>query len=163
MKLRALEPEDLNFLYTVENDMSNWQYGINTALLSRFKLREYIANSQADIYKDEQVRMILVDDEGNSIGIADVFNFSPLHNRAEIGLYITPENRGIGNGQKALALLADYCRHIHLHQLYCVVDITNSSSLAMLTHFGFQSRSTLTSWLSTPAGYHDALLLQYFL
>jgi diamine N-acetyltransferase len=38
--LRALEPEDLDFLYQIENDSSIWQYGANKAPVSRFCLKQ---------------------------------------------------------------------------------------------------------------------------
>ena len=54
MRIRAIEPEDLELLYTIENDMSLWWISSQTAPLSRYHLRDYIANNEADIYKDDR-------------------------------------------------------------------------------------------------------------
>ena len=45
--LRAVEPDDLDFLYRCENDTSVWRYGTTTAPYSRFTLKQYIEEAQA--------------------------------------------------------------------------------------------------------------------
>ena len=34
VKIREIDHEDLNFMLTIENDKSNWKYGINKSELS---------------------------------------------------------------------------------------------------------------------------------
>ena len=55
MKLRAVEPEDLDLLYQIENDQSLWLVGATNVPYSRYTLHDYIANSSDDIYADSQV------------------------------------------------------------------------------------------------------------
>ena len=43
--LRALEPEDLDFLYQLENDSSIWEVSNTTTPYSRFILKQYLDNS----------------------------------------------------------------------------------------------------------------------
>ena len=57
--LRALEPEDLDFLYEMENDESLWEVGNTNVPYSRQVLLDYITTSSADIYADKQVRFII--------------------------------------------------------------------------------------------------------
>ncbi len=57
--LRALEPEDLDFLYEMENDESLWEVGSTNVPYSRQMLLDYIATACADIYADRQVRFII--------------------------------------------------------------------------------------------------------
>ena len=47
--LRALEPEDLELLYSIENDDSIWKIGASNVPYSKYVLRDYIANSHNDI------------------------------------------------------------------------------------------------------------------
>ena len=41
--LRALEPEDLEFVYKVENDESVWEVSNTNAPYSRFLIKEYLS------------------------------------------------------------------------------------------------------------------------
>ena len=49
IRLRALEPEDLEWLYSVENDEELWQWGSSNVPYSRYSLKTYIAESRHDI------------------------------------------------------------------------------------------------------------------
>ena len=79
IRLRALEPEDLELLYAIENDVSLWGVGITNVPYSRYTLHDYIANASNDIYVDRQVRLIVENEEGQTVGIVDVVNFDPQH------------------------------------------------------------------------------------
>ena len=57
VRLRAMEPEDLDFLYNIENDRELWNVGNTNVPYSRYVLHDYIANSTNDIYSDGQVRL----------------------------------------------------------------------------------------------------------
>ena len=88
IRLRAIEPEDLDILYTIENDVSLWSVGTTNVPYSRYVLHDYIAHASNDIYTDRQVRLIIENEEGKMVGIADVMNFDPQHLRAELGIVI---------------------------------------------------------------------------
>ena len=84
--LRALEPEDLDVLYSIENDIELWNVGYTTVPYSRYLLHDYIANSTCDIYADKQLRLLAVTkDGGDVVGIVDITDYNPQHNRAELG------------------------------------------------------------------------------
>ena len=57
VRLRALEPEDLELLYRWENDPELWEVGNTLAPYSRYILKEYIAGSDRSIYEGFQVRI----------------------------------------------------------------------------------------------------------
>ncbi|MBQ2520315.1 MAG: ribosome small subunit-dependent GTPase A [Paludibacteraceae bacterium] len=57
--LRKLEPSDLPYLYLWENDASVWADGSNHNPLSQQDLRDYIASTTGDIYRDGQLRLII--------------------------------------------------------------------------------------------------------
>ena len=92
MKLTPLEPEDLELLYTIENNPELWSVGSTNVPYSRYALRDYIATQQHDIYADRQVRLVArVSADGEAekaVGLVDMYNFSPTHQRAEIGFAI---------------------------------------------------------------------------
>lgn len=164
MKLRAIEPEDLDLLYQIENNQNLWQVGATNVPYSRYTLHDYIANSSDDIYADRQVRLIVENDEGETVGIADLVQFSPQHLRAEVGIVILNAHRRKGYAAAAMQALCDYAlRVIHLHQLYAVVDKDNDVAVSLFRKAGFSFESILHEWLFDGHNYHDALLMQRFL
>lgn len=163
MTLRAMEPEDLELLYTIENNRDIWFVGTQTAPFSRYRLREYIANSEVDIYKDEQVRFV-IEHDGDGVGIIDLFNFSPQHRRAELGIALLENVRGKGIARLAIRQIADYAREvIHLHQIYAIVPMENADSLRMLEACGFERVSEFKDWIFSRGKYQNAMMMQLFL
>lgn len=164
LTLRPLEPEDLDTLYSIENDMELWTVGYTTVPYSRYLLRDYIAKSTCDIYADRQVRLIAEDSSRNIVGIVDLSNYEPQHNRAEIGIVVISKYRDKGYGREIVTIVADYSRRIiHLHQLYAVVNPSNDAALAMLRSAGFHHSATLPLWTFDGEKYADAMFLQLFL
>ena len=164
MKLRAIEPEDLELLYQIENDQRLWKVGATNVPYSRYTLHDYIANSNDDIYADRQVRLMAENDEGETVGVVDLVQFSPQHLRAEVGIVILNAHRRKGYATAAIEALCDYAqRVVHLHQLYAVVETSNESAVALFEKAGFSTGNTLKEWLFDGHSYHDALLMQRFL
>lgn len=162
--LRAMEPEDLDLLYEIENDRSLWNVGATNVPYSRFALNNYLAQSQCNIYADEQVRLMIENEERKTVGIIDLTNFDPRNQRAELGIIILNACRGKGYASDAVRQIVSYSRDIlHLHQLYAFVATDNEESLALFTHLGFQRGATLRDWLYRGGQYHDSYLMQFFL
>ena len=164
IKLRAMEPEDLDVLYQIENDSSVWNVGVTNVPYSRYVLRDYIAQARNDIYMDGQVRLMIEDEEGGVVGIADIVNFNPQHQRAEVSIVITADHRHQGYAATAMAELSQYAlRVLHLHQLYAVVDADNKAALSLFLSAGFHESSRLEQWLFDGRAYHDAVLFSCIL
>lgn len=164
LHLRAMEPEDLELLYTVENDSSIWDMGPTTMPYSRDVLRQYILSTTGDIFIDKQVRLIVETADGTTVGIADINSFDAKHMRAEVGIVILPEYRNMGYATQAIQLLADYSLHtIHLHQLYAIVPSTNIASKKVFEKCGFHATIELKDWLFDGKKYKNALFLQKIL
>lgn len=162
--LRALEMEDLDLLYEVENDMSLWGVGNTNVPYSRQNLIDYIASATADIYADKQVRLMVENDSHETVGIVDLINFDPRHLRAELGIMIKREWQGRGLGKKVVSLIQDYARNVlHLHQVYAIVAESNEKAAKMLSSAGFIGDKMLKDWLCKGQGYEDAYLFQCFL
>ena len=62
--LRAIEPEDLDLLYRIENDTALWAVGTSNVPYSRYLLHDYVAHATADIYTDRQARLMVDNAEG---------------------------------------------------------------------------------------------------
>lgn len=162
IQLTALEPEDLEILYTIENDPAMWNVGSSTAPYSRYDLKDYILNQQHDIYADKQLRLVIRKDE-RAVGLIDLFNFDARHLRAEMGLAILSEEQGRGYASEAIRMLKEYAVSVlHLHQLYCIVPADNEPSLTMLRKAHFSEAALLKDWLLTTDGWVDAVQLHYF-
>ncbi len=156
-----MEPEDLDFLYQIENDMSLWAVGVTNVPYSRFLLHEYITQSRGDIYADGQVRLMAENEEGRVIGIADLTSFSARHCRAEVGIIILKDQRCQGYGCEILRQLADYGRSVlHLHQLYAVIDIENKVSQHLFEKAGYEKTAEMSDWLFDGHSYRSAVLFQ---
>ena len=161
--LRAIEPEDLDLLYRIENDVNLWNVGITNVPYSRYALHDYVANATGDIYADHQVRLIVENAQGEVVGIADVVNFDAGNRRAEIGLVIEQTFRGQGYGFRAMQVLAKYALEVlHLHQLYAVIDARNETCLQLFRQLGYHESSHLKEWLYDGREYHDAIVMQTF-
>ena len=161
--LRAMEPEDLDILYKIENDMALWHVSTTNVPYSRYVLHDFIANSSGDIYTDKQVRLMVENEEGKAIGTVDLVNFSAQHQRAELGLAILQTYRNRGYGKATLEKIIDYSwKILHLHQLYVVVDSSQTETIKLFLKCGFVQGAVLHGWLYTGEEYQNAVLLQYF-
>ena len=163
IRLRALEPEDLELLYRIENDDVLWRVGATNVPYSRYVLHDYIANTRSDIYADRQLRLMIESEEHNVVGIIDLVNFEPRHLRAEIGVVVVADSRRQGYASAALRELCRYAQEtLHLHQLYAIIDVENTAAVELFRKSGFDIENTLKNWLYTGADYHDAVLMQTF-
>lgn len=161
LRLRAMEPEDLDFLYGIENDPEVWNVGNASVPYSRYVLHDYIANTTNDIYYDGQVRMIAESDSGDVVGMVDIFNFNAQHRRAEVSVVVHKNYRRRGFASLALGMVMDYSlRTLHLHQLYAVIAEDNAASLALFDKMGFKRSNMLSDWLFDGAKYANAWIVQ---
>lgn len=161
--LRAMEPEDLEMMYDIENDQDIWSVSNTNMPYSRFALHEYIASSSNDVYTDKQVRLIITNPDKDFIGIVDLANYNPQHMRAEVGIVIRKPYRDMGYGRAALVELMDYSHSVlHIHQLYALVNVDNEYCLRLFKRVGFKKEAELKDWLFDGDNYHNAYLLHFF-
>lgn len=161
VRLRAIEPEDLDLLYRIENDRELWNVGTSNVPYSRYTLHDYVANASDDIYKDGQVRMIIENTKSEIVGIVDLVNFDPSNRRAEVGLIILNAFRRCGYGRSTLAQIADYALNVlHLHQIFAYVDLRNKASYHLFHVMGYQESVRIKDWLYDGREYHDAVMMQ---
>ncbi len=141
--LRALEPNDLEFVYAMENDQSIWEVSNTQTPYSRFLVKQYLENAHQDIYEAKQLRLAICQDEDfPALGLIDLFDFDPKNNRAGIGIVIqATENRK---------------NHIGSED----IGTENEASIALFTKFGFQKVGTKKDWILVNGLYKDEAIFQ---
>ncbi|MEO8238917.1 MAG: GNAT family protein [Flavobacterium sp.] len=161
--LRALEPNDLEFVYAMENDQSIWEVSNTQTPYSRFLVRQYLENANQDIYEAKQLRLAICQDEDfPAIGLIDLFEFDPKNNRAGVGIVIqNNDNRNQNIGSEALALLIKYSFYnLNLHQLYANISVENVASIALFTKFGFERIGIKKDWILLNGQYQNEAIFQ---
>lgn len=160
--LRALEPEDLDFLYRLENDEKVWEVSETLAPYSRALLKEYLENSHRDIYEVRQLRLAIADYQQRLLGLIDLFDFDPRHKRAGVGLIVLqPSDRNRGIGKESLQLITAYAfNHLGLHQLYANIGEDNLPSIQLFTKLGFEKVGVKKDWIFAGGRYKNELLYQ---
>lgn len=147
--LRALEPEDLEFLYQVENNENVWHLSHTQTPYSLFVLKQYIKNAKADIYEAGQLRLTICTNQNlKPVGFIDLFDFDPKNKRAGVGILVyDKKDRNRGYGKEALMLLIKYAfLHLNLHQLYASIETDNISSISLFTNYGFECTGVRKEW-----------------
>lgn len=159
IRLRAVEPEDLDLMYLIENDTDLWKYGASTVPYSRFALRQFIEQTRSNIYQDGQLRLAIETTEGITIGFVDIQELNMKHLRAEVGIVIVSEWQGKGYGSEALELLCNYVdTHLNLHQLYAIVSESNESACKLFESRKFKPSGTLAEWLKDGSSYSNVYI-----
>lgn len=163
--LRALEPEDLEFLFALENDPDIWSVSDTQAPVSRHALREYLAHAATDFYVVRQLRLVVTTEiSGLPVGVVDLFEYDPLHQRAGVGITILAGQRRRGYARQALELVKDHARQVlRLHQVYATVGAANAASMRLFRVAGFRRVGTRRAWLRTASGWEDAVEWQCLL
>ena len=162
IKLRAIEPSDIDLLHKWENDRSIWSVSNTITPFSRKEIEEYITSIR-DIYADKQLRlMICLASNDKSIGCIDLFDFDKNNLRAGVGILIAePTQRQKGYASEALELLIKYCfTLLNLHQLYCNIPADNEASLKLFKKHGFQEIGVKKDWIRTGNKWIDEYLFQ---
>ena len=163
IRLRAIEPEDLELLYEWENNNSYWIISNTVAPFSKYTLKRYIRNSHKSIYETGQLRLMIDLIAGKqTIGTIDIFDFDPFHKRAGIGILIAEEEqRRKGYATMSLKCLTDYCfRTLQLHQLWCNILADNNESIELFQKLGFIQIGIKKDWIKTADGYLDEHMFQ---
>ena len=157
IRLRAPEPEDLDMLYSWENDVALWELGSTLSPFSRFSLKQYISEAGNNLYEHKQLRLIIeLKHTAAIVGTIDLYDFDPHHRRAGVGILIDAAHQRKGYAKEALNLLLDYAfSFIKIHQLYAFIPVTNTASLHLFEQCGFETMGILKDWLFTTNGYTD--------
>ncbi len=163
VRLRALEPEDVDILYKWENDTNVWKVSHTTAPFSRHILRQFIDSQKYDVWETRQLRLIIESvEENKAVGVIDLFDIDPYNRRAGVGILVyDKKDKGQGYASVALQLLIRYSFMIlQLNQLYCNILFDNTPSLNLFRSKGFLTVGIKREWVKTTSGWMDEYLLQ---
>ncbi|RKS50782.1 diamine N-acetyltransferase [Gillisia mitskevichiae] len=160
--LRALEPEDLDFILEVENNEDFWEISSTRVPYSRFLIKKYLQNSHRDIFDVKQLRLMICRHDDKSIGLIDIFDLEPKDRRAALGiLFVNDEDRGKGFGQEVLKLTSDYCfTHLGLRQVYANVTEDNLASIKLFEKCNFTEVGIKKDWVLVNGKFKNEILYQ---
>lgn len=160
--LRALEPEDLDFVHEIENNEDFWEISSTQSPYSKFLIRQYIENAHRDIFDIKQLRLVICTKRGRQLGLIDVYDLEPRDKRAALGILIADKkDRKKGFGSESLSLLCDYCfTHLGLHQVYANVTAENKDSMRVFEKNGFRKIGLKKDWTLFNGEYKDEWLYQ---
>lgn len=160
--LRALEPEDLAFLFEHENDEDFWQVSNTQQPFSKNTLRNYLNNAHLDIYEIKQMRLIIaLKSTDEAIGMIDLYDFQPKHKRIGIGILLLSKFQGNGFASEALSLLIDFTfNQLDVHQIYACVETDNDKSIRLFENKNFKMAGIKKEWNFYKGKFHDEIFMQ---
>ena len=164
LRLRAIEPEDLDRLYAWENNSQLWNVGNTRNPFSRFVLRQYIVDSDKDIYENKQLRLMMVSKvTDETVGTVDLFDFDIHNSRIALGLFVDAAFQGKGYAKASLRLVEEYVfNYLKINQLYVHIAETNTASMRMFEQENFEKTGLLKDWIKTTDGFENIVLFQQF-
>lgn len=163
--LRPLEPEDIDLLYSWENNLEIWEISNTKTPFSKHILAQYILESAKDIYETKQLRLIIQNENRKAVGAVDLFDFEPYHLRAGVGILIhNAADKNKGYASDALKALSNYAFEIlGLKQLYANITADNLISIQLFEKSDFKKVGTKKDWIKTPSAWKDEILFQKML
>jgi len=165
IRLRAIEPADIDFMYTIENDPEIWRVGNTLVPYSRHQIEQYILSTQHDLYSEKQLRLmidsLLPEKEKKTIGVIDLYDFDHLHRHAGVGIFVLPEEQEKGYATEALRVLIRYSFEIlNLHMLHCNITEDNIPSIRLFEKAGFIQCGRKKEWRFLDNCWKDELEFQ---
>lgn len=162
INLRALEPEDLEFLYEIENNELFWEVSHTQTPFSKYVLKQYLENAHLDLFEAKQLRLIMEDKNTKKrMGMIDLFDFDPKHLRAGIGILVHPKFQKKGIATSALEMIINYAfSQLNLHQLYANITQDNLQSIALFKKNNFVFVGEKKDWIRANGVYKSELLFQ---
>jgi diamine N-acetyltransferase len=165
IKLRAVEPVDVDYLFDAENETSLWSVSETLVPFSKNTLKKY-AESTHNLAEQGQFRFIIEDLETKKpIGMVDLFDYNAIHRRAGVGIVISNEefkNHGIAT--QALSLLIEYCKSVlRLNQLHCSIHASNEISINLFERLDFDRIGERKDWYWNGSNWESEVLFQKIL
>lgn len=157
LRLRAMEVDiDTDHLYHWENDPDSWNSsGVLNPLSSTF-IQEYIVQSSSSIIERGALALMIDSAEHGAVGYVQIMDYTPISKRAEVGIYLASEYRGMGYGREALQLVASYAwRSLGCRMLYARVSSSNMAAQRLFIALGYEHTATLPQWMWSDGQYHD--------
>lgn len=161
--LRAPEPEDLELLYTIENDTEAWDICSARTNYSRFVIKQYIACQPQDISTTGELRLVITDEKsGKAVGLIDLTSYSAIDRSAEIGITLLKEERGKGYGKTAVKAIEHHAKNfLNIRMLYAYTMAEgNETGYKLFTTCGYTAVATLPEWHFCKGKYVDLIVFK---
>ena len=164
LQLRAVEPEDLDRLYAWENNSQLWDVGNTRNPYSKFILKQYINQSDSNIYENKQLRLMMVSKKTDeTVGTVDLFDFDIHNSRIALGLFVDEPFQGSGYAKASLKLVEEYVfDYLKINQLYVHIAENNTASIKMFENENFEKTGILIDWIKTLDGFGNIVVFQQF-
>lgn len=164
LKIRALEPTDLDFLYHMENCTQHWDSSNVHAPLSRYALYNYIQQQPSGVFEATQLKWVVTLTNDTPVGLLELNGIDHFHKRAEVGIFILAKYTRQGYATQAMQLLIDYAKqYMGWHQLTAVVAQKNTASHKLFRKVGFVQSGEFIDYFKTNSGFENALFYQLVL
>jgi len=160
--LRALEPEDLSFLEQIENEEKLWHLSNTQTPFSRDTLKRYIDNGHRDIFDIKQLRLVICENNSEKpFGFVDIYEFSPNHKRAGLGIIVDKDYQGKGFAREAIKSVLKYgFDHLDLHQFFAYIELSNKKSIKLFENCGFVKTGERKDWNYHHKKFHTEAIYQ---
>ncbi len=163
--LRAMEPQDVDLLYALENDREMWQVSQTQFPFSKYTIEQFVLDVQNGISVTQQVRFMICDVNTQMVvGTVDLFDYDALHRRAGVGIMIIKEYQQKGFANEALSLLSHYAtKNLMLKQLFANIQMDNQRSIQLFEKNGFKKSGVMEAWLFNGNKWEDVVFMQKIL
>ena len=162
VRLRAMEPSDVDFLFLWENDPATWEASDRKWPVSQDDINRFVRSSDLDIWQSRQMRfMVQTLDDARTVGCADIFDFDPLNQHCAFGIYIWTAERRRHFASEAIRLLERFAfETLGVASVVVTIDSLNEPSLLMFKSLGYSQAGLLKSYLRHGRDFSDQLILQ---
>ncbi len=163
IKLRGIEPEDINLMFSLDNNTSDWIDGSMIAPVTRHQLTDYVMSYDSDPFAARQLRLVAVRPEDDSpVGLADIMEINPANRTAKIGIAVIPELRNSGYGTGIIKSCTKYCRDIlGLEAVIAEISSENVASIKCFNKAGYTECGRVKDWIRTGVGRADMVILEF--
>ena len=119
-------------------------------------------NAHLDIYEAKQLRLVITEKNNKTVlGLIDMFDYNPHHERAGIGIIILKKHQKKGYANAALEVFLTYAfEHLDLHQLYANIPLSNKKSMSLFKKMNFTEVGIQKDWIKLKGKFEDVALLQ---
>lgn len=161
ISIKIAEPEDASQIYRWENDRSLWRVSETSCPTSLFQIEQFLLGNDDLMSNRQQRLMVCLKGAEQPIGSVDLFEYDPINSRIGIGILIESNHRGKGFATAALRLCLAYLfDNLMVHQVHCIVDVSNVESQRLFTKLGFTEGGRRKDWIKTPEGFLDVIFYQ---
>lgn len=162
INLRAVEPEDVDFIFECEADRQAARWSDYRAPFSKNQLLTYALTYDADPFSARQLRLIAEEQSGEKIGIVDFFEITEKDSKASLGILIHSSHRNEGYGEKTLLSAIEFAKsRLGLRKIVAEIAECNDKALKLFLKEGFRKLALLPSWHKIEGEFIDFVLLDY--